>query len=124
MGQPSFSIILPMVRRDGFCFCKGQDCTHLTTNSHHPDPTAHISLANDASDTQIGGVLQQLHLGSWAPPMRYWIEGKGDRGSVHFAVTFLDCWRTSFCATTIIKIVNNNTNDDQTSGISGVFIKP
>ena len=35
--------------------------------------------------------------------------------SVHFAVTFLDCWRTSFCVTTIIKIVNNNTNNKQTS---------
>ena len=26
-----------------------------------------------------------------------------DRVSVHFAVTFLDCWRTSFCVTTITK---------------------
>ena len=34
MGQSSFSIILPIVRRDGFCFCKGQECTHPTTNSH------------------------------------------------------------------------------------------
>ena len=33
--------------------------------------------------------------------------------SVHFAVTYLDCWRTSFCVITIIKIVNNNTNDKQ-----------
>jgi len=33
----------------------------------HPDPAAPISLATDASDTHIGGVLQQLHLGSWAP---------------------------------------------------------
>ena len=51
-----------------------------------------------------------------------WIEGGGVRVSVHFAVTFLDWWRTSFCVTTKIKIVNNNTNDKQTSGISGVFI--
>ena len=43
--------------------------------------------------------------------------------SVHFAVTFLDCWRTSFCVTTITKIVNNNTDDKQTSDISGVFKK-
>ena len=50
-----------------------------------------------------------------------WIEGGGDRVSVHFAVTFLDCWRTSFCVTTITKIVNNNTNDKQTSGISGAL---
>ena len=41
--------------------------------------------------------------------------------SVHFAVTFLDCWRTSFCVTTIIKIVNNNTNDKQTFGASLVL---
>ena len=38
--------------------------------------------------------------------------------SVHFAVTFLDCWRISFCVTTIIKIVNNNTNDKQIFGTS------
>ena len=48
-------------------------------------------------------------------PRRYWIEGGGDRVSLHFAVTFLDCWRTSFRVTTIIKIVNNNTNNKQTS---------
>ena len=47
-----------------------------------------------------------------------WIQGGGNRVSVHFDVTFLDCWRTSFCVTTIIKIVNNNTNDKQTSGAS------
>ena len=41
-----------------------------------------------------------------------WIEGGG------FALTFSDCWRTSFCVTTITKIVNNNTNDKQTSGAS------
>ena len=35
--------------------------------------------------------------------MENWIEGGGDRVSVHFAVTFLDCWRTSFCVTTITK---------------------
>ena len=43
---------------------------------------------------------------------------RGGWVSVHFAVTFLDCWRTSFCVTTIKKIVNNNTNDKQTSGAS------
>ena len=47
-----------------------------------------------------------------------WIEGGGDKVSVHFAVTFLDCWRTSFCVTTIIMIVNNNINDKQTSSAS------
>ena len=51
---------------------------------------------------------------------RYWIVGGGDRVSIHFAVTFLYCWRTSFCVTKIIKIVNNNTNDKHPSGISGV----
>ena len=32
-----------------------------------------------------------------------WIQGGGNRVYVHFAVTFLDCWRTSFCVTTITK---------------------
>ena len=50
----------------------------------------------------------------------YRIQGGGDRFSVHFAVTFLDRCRISFCVTTIIKIVNNNTKNKQTSGISGV----
>jgi len=43
---------------------------------------------------------------------------RGDWVSVQIAVTFLDCWRTSVCVTTIIKIVNNNTKDKQTSGAS------
>ena len=47
-----------------------------------------------------------------------WIQGGGNRVSVHFAVTYLDCWRTSFCVITIIKIVNNNTNDKHTFGAS------
>ena len=34
---------------------------------------------------------------------REWIEGGGDSVSVHFAVAFMDCWRTSFCVTTITK---------------------
>jgi hypothetical protein len=33
----------------------------------HPLPGAVISLAADASDTHIGGVLQQLSSGSWQP---------------------------------------------------------
>ena len=49
------------------------------------------------------------------PCKENWIQGGGNRVSVHFAVTFLDCWRTSFCVTTIIKIVNNNTSNKQTS---------
>ena len=40
--------------------------------------------------------------------------------SIHFAVMFLGCCRASLCVTTIIKIVNNNTNDKQTSGISAL----
>ena len=32
-----------------------------------------------------------------------WIEGGGDWVYVHFAVPFLDCWRTSFCVTTKTK---------------------
>ena len=46
------------------------------------------------------------------------MQGGGNRVSVHFAVTFLGCWSTSFCLTTIIKIVNNDTNDKQTYGAS------
>ena len=39
-----------------------------------------------------------------------WIQGGGDRVSVHFAVTFLDCSRTSFCVTTITKGSRFNVN--------------
>ena len=52
------------------------------------------------------------------PCKENWIQGGGNTVFVHFAVTFLGCWRTSFCVTTIIKIVNNNTNDKQTFGAS------
>jgi hypothetical protein len=38
-------------------------CTKLV----HPTPGAVISLAVDASDTHVGGVLQQLTNGSWLP---------------------------------------------------------
>ena len=47
-----------------------------------------------------------------------WVQGGCDNVSVPFAVTFFDCWRTCLCVTTITKIVNNNTNDKQTSGAS------
>ncbi|MBM3938844.1 MAG: DDE-type integrase/transposase/recombinase, partial [Sphingomonadales bacterium] len=33
----------------------------------HPDPTAELALATDASDVHIGGVLQQRQGSSWAP---------------------------------------------------------
>jgi hypothetical protein len=33
----------------------------------HPAPTAVLSLATDASNTHVGGVLQQLNGGSWQP---------------------------------------------------------
>jgi hypothetical protein len=39
------------------------NCTKLV----HPTPGAVISLAVDASDTHVGGVLQQLTQGSWLP---------------------------------------------------------
>ena len=45
---------------------------------------------------------------------RYWIEGGGDRVSVHFALTFLDYWRTSFCVTIITKaadLINVNKHE-------------
>ena len=51
-------------------------------------------------------------------PKENWIQGGGIKVSVHFAVTYLDCWRTSFNVTTIIKIVNNNTNDKHSFGVS------
>ena len=72
----------------------------------------YISLINTAAQSFIHFAL-----------FNDFTQGGSDRVSVHFAVTFLDCRRTSFCVTTIIRIVNNNTNDKQTSGISGVFIK-
>src|SRR5450830_103242 len=40
-----------------------QDCTVLA----HPRPNSLLSLAVDASDTHVGGVLQQLDSGSWRP---------------------------------------------------------
>ena len=60
--------------------------------------------------------LGSLSAGDFSSSKENWIQGGGNRVSVHFAVTLLDCLRTSFCVTTIIKIVNNNTNDKQTSG--------
>ena len=33
----------------------------------HPNPSAWISFAVDASDTHVGPVLQQFHNGGWAP---------------------------------------------------------
>ena len=33
----------------------------------HPNPSAQLSLAVDASDTHVGAVLQQFHNGGWAP---------------------------------------------------------
>jgi hypothetical protein len=33
----------------------------------HPAPNAVLSLAMDASNTHVGGVLQQLAEGSWQP---------------------------------------------------------
>jgi hypothetical protein len=40
-----------------------KDCTVLA----HPRPNSILSLAVDASDTHVGGVLQQLDSGSWRP---------------------------------------------------------
>ena len=42
------------------------------------------------------------------------MEGGGDKVSEHFAVTFLDCWRTSFCVTIITKaadLINVNKHE-------------
>ena len=33
----------------------------------HPDPTAQLSLAVDASDSHVGAILLQFQNGGWAP---------------------------------------------------------
>jgi len=49
----------------------------------HPAPDAVLSLATDASDTHVGGVLQQLQGGSWQPKNRLLFkEAVGGRTSV------------------------------------------
>jgi cleavage and polyadenylation specificity factor subunit 1 len=48
-------------------FCAAKDALTAATVLAHPLPGAIISLATDASDTHIGGVLQQLTSGSWRP---------------------------------------------------------
>jgi hypothetical protein len=49
----------------------------------HPAPNAVLSLATDASDTHVGGVLQQLARGSWQPLAFYSkkLSGAGTRYS-------------------------------------------
>jgi transposase InsO family protein len=48
-------------------FCAAKAALTAATALVHPLPGAVISLATDASDTHIGGVLQQLSAGSWRP---------------------------------------------------------
>ena len=50
------------------------------------------------------------------------IEYKGG-GRWDFLILCCDCWRTSSCVTTIIKIVNNKTNNKQTSSISCICLQ-
>ncbi len=49
----------------------------------HPAPNAVLSLATDASDTHVGGVLQQLNGGRWQPLAFYSkkLSGAGTRYS-------------------------------------------
>jgi hypothetical protein len=49
----------------------------------HPAPNAVLSLATDASNTHVGGVLQQLNGGSWQPLAFYSkkLSGAGTRYS-------------------------------------------
>jgi hypothetical protein len=49
----------------------------------HPAPNAVLSLATDASDTHVGGVLQQLNGGRWQPLASYSkkLSGAGTRYS-------------------------------------------
>jgi hypothetical protein len=48
-------------------FAAGKAALASCTKLVHPTPGAVISLAVDASDSHVGGVLQQLTLGSWLP---------------------------------------------------------
>jgi hypothetical protein len=48
-------------------FCAAKAALISATALAHPLPGAVISLAADASDTHIGGVLQQLSSGAWQP---------------------------------------------------------
>ena len=78
----------------------------------------YVRLSKDCTGS---GTKEKSDIATNCSNKENWIEGGGDRVSVHFAVTFLDCWKTSFCVTTILKIVNNNTNEKQTSGTSGAL---
>jgi hypothetical protein len=48
-------------------FTAGKAALAACTKLVHPTPGAIVSLAVDASDTHVGGVLQQLNQGSWLP---------------------------------------------------------
>jgi hypothetical protein len=48
-------------------FTSGKKALANCTKLVHPTPGAVVSLAIDASDTHVGGVLQQLTHGSWLP---------------------------------------------------------
>ncbi len=48
-------------------FTAGKAALAACTKLVHPTPGAVVSLAVDASDTHVGGVLQQLNQGSWLP---------------------------------------------------------
>jgi hypothetical protein len=52
----------------------------------HPAPNAVLSLATDASNTHVGGVLQQLAGGSWQPLAFYSkkLSGAGTSAFRHF----------------------------------------
>jgi hypothetical protein len=52
---------------DTATFCAAKAALMSATALAHPLPGAVISLVADASDTHIGGVLQQLSSGSWQP---------------------------------------------------------
>ena len=49
-------------------FISAMSALALVPTLVHPDPSARVFLAVDASDSPVGAVFQQLVWGSWAPP--------------------------------------------------------
>ena len=48
-------------------FSQAKQALATAVSLAHPDPTATLALATDASDKHVGGVLQQRREGSWQP---------------------------------------------------------
>ena len=48
-------------------FDRANEMLANATTLNHPDPSSHIALITDASDTAIGAVLEQKVQGNWQP---------------------------------------------------------